>query len=145
MFPKIGQSQGQGHYVKYISINRKVLSQGIDVCNIKALSLLVQKLWSRLSFFKSRSKVKVKVMRQKNLVPTGRYCHKKYTCEIWKPLSLLVQKLWPRLSFFKSRSKVKVKVTKSKLLVSIERPCHKEYTCVILKPYHFWFKSYGQG
>ena len=30
------------------------------MCNIKALSLLVQKLWSRLSFLKSRSKVKVK-------------------------------------------------------------------------------------
>ena len=46
-----------------IGINRKVLSQGINMCNIKALSLLVQKLWSRLSFFKSRSKVKVKVTR----------------------------------------------------------------------------------
>ena len=61
VFPKVGQSQG--HYVKNIGINRKVLSQGINICNIKALSLLVQKLWSRLSFFfKSRSKVNVKVM-----------------------------------------------------------------------------------
>ena len=48
---------------KNISINRKVLSQLKDLCNIKALSLLDQKLWSRLSFFKSRSKVKVKVTR----------------------------------------------------------------------------------
>ena len=63
VFPKVGQSQGQGHQLKNIGINRKVLSKGIDKCIIKALSLLAQKLWSRLSFFKRRSKVKVKVTR----------------------------------------------------------------------------------
>ena len=69
------------------------------MCNIEALSLLVQKLWPRLSFFESRSKVEVKVMKSKILVPKERSFHKEYTCEIWKPY-LLVKKLWPRLSFF---------------------------------------------
>ena len=41
----------------------KVLSQGIHICNMKALSLLVRKLWPRLKFFKSRSNFKVKVTR----------------------------------------------------------------------------------
>ena len=35
------------------------------MCNMKALSLLVRKLWPRLQFFKSRSNFKVKVMRSK--------------------------------------------------------------------------------
>ena len=48
-FQKKVKSQGQGHKVKIFCIDRKVLSQGIHLCNIKALSLLVQKLWSRLS------------------------------------------------------------------------------------------------
>ena len=67
------RSQGQ-----YIGIIREVLSQGIDMCKIKAQSLLVQKLWSRLSFFKSRSKVKVNVTRSKFLVRIERSCHKEY-------------------------------------------------------------------
>ena len=62
VLPKVSQIQGQGNKVKNIGINRKVLSQGIDMCNIKALSLLVQKLWPRVSFFKSRSKLEVKVI-----------------------------------------------------------------------------------
>ena len=35
------------------------------MCNMKAISLLVRKLWPRLKFFKSRSNFKVKVMRSK--------------------------------------------------------------------------------
>ena len=35
--------------VKNFGIDRKVLSQGIHLCNIKALSPFVKKLWSRLS------------------------------------------------------------------------------------------------
>ena len=31
VFQKVGQSQGQGHYVINIGINRKNLSQGIDI------------------------------------------------------------------------------------------------------------------
>ena len=42
VFGKVGQSKGQGHSVRNIGINRKVLSQGIDMCSIKALSLLVK-------------------------------------------------------------------------------------------------------
>ena len=52
---------------------------------MKALSLLVQKLWPILSFFKSRSKVKVKVMKSKILVSIERFFHKEYTCVILKP------------------------------------------------------------
>ena len=46
----------------------KVLSQGIHMCNMKALSLLVWKLWPRLKFFKSRSNFKVKVTRKFDLL-----------------------------------------------------------------------------
>ena len=60
-FQKQVKSQGQGHKVKNCVSNRKVLPQEINMWNMKALSLLVQKLLPRLSFFKRRSKVKVKV------------------------------------------------------------------------------------
>ena len=46
------------------------------MCNMKALSLLVRKLWPRLKFFKSRSNFKVKVTRSKIMVPCERSCHK---------------------------------------------------------------------
>ena len=59
--------------------DRKVLQQGISMLNLKALSLSIQKLMLRFSFFKSRSKVKVKVTRSKFLVPRQRSCHKKST------------------------------------------------------------------
>ena len=77
--------------VKIVGTNRKVLPQGIHTGtgNIKAPSLMVKKF--RLSFFKSRSKVKVKVMRSKFLVQTERWCHKEHTCNM-KALSLSVQK-----------------------------------------------------
>ena len=48
-FQKKVKIQGQGHEVKNFGIDRKVLSQGIHFCNIKALSPFVKKLWSRLS------------------------------------------------------------------------------------------------
>ena len=38
------KSQGQGHKVKIFGMDRKVLPQGIHTCNMKALSLLIQKL-----------------------------------------------------------------------------------------------------
>ena len=38
----------------------KVLTQAIHMCNMKALSLLVRKLWPRLKFFKGRSNFEVK-------------------------------------------------------------------------------------
>ena len=51
------------------------------MCNMKALSLLVGKLWPRLKFFKSKSNSKVKVTRSNIIVPSERYCHKEYTYE----------------------------------------------------------------
>ena len=82
VFQKKVKLQGQGHEVNNYSTTRKVLSQGIHMCNMKALSLLVRKLWPRLKFFKSRSNFKVKVTRSKIMVPSERSCHKEYTYEI---------------------------------------------------------------
>ena len=47
-FRKLVKSQVQDHEVKNFGIDRKVSSQGIHLCNIKALSSFVKKLWSRL-------------------------------------------------------------------------------------------------
>ena len=100
------------------------------MCNMKALSLVVRKLWPRLKFFESISNFKVKVMRSKITVPCEKSCHKEYMCNM-KALSLLGRKLWPRLKFFKSRSNFKVKVTRSEIMVPHERSCHKQHTCAI--------------
>ena len=43
-FQKKVKSQGQGHKVKIFGMDRKVLSQATNMYNMKALSLLVQKL-----------------------------------------------------------------------------------------------------
>ena len=90
-FQKKVKSQGQDHKVKNFVSNRKVLSQGIDMCNITAISLLAKKLLPRLSFIKSRSKVKVKDTKSKILVSTERSCQKEYTCVILKPYLLLLK------------------------------------------------------
>ena len=76
----------------------KVLSQGIHMCNMKALSLPVWKLWPRLKFFKSRSNFKVKVTRTKLMVLS-------WGIHIWnmKALSLLVWKLCPKLKFLSTQ------------------------------------------
>ena len=71
------------------------------MCNMKALSLLVRKLWPRLKFFKSRSDFKVKVTTHevKNYGPMRKVLSQGiYMCNM-KALSLLVRKLWPRLKF----------------------------------------------
>ena len=51
LWPRLSflKSQGQGHEVKNVGIDRKVLSQGIHLCDIKAISTFVKKLWSGLS------------------------------------------------------------------------------------------------
>ena len=90
-FQKKVKSQGQGHEVKNYGIDRKVLPQEIHKWNMKTWSLLVQKLWPRLSFFKSRSKVKVKVTKSKFLVLTERSSHKEYTWVILKLYLLLLK------------------------------------------------------
>ena len=43
-FQKQVKIQGQGHNVNFFGTDRKVLSQGTHICNMKALSVLVQKL-----------------------------------------------------------------------------------------------------
>ena len=56
------------------------------MCNLKALSLLVRKLWPRLKFFKSRSNFKVKAIRSQIMVPqkglVTRNTHVKYESPI---------------------------------------------------------------
>ena len=45
-----------------------------------ALSLRIKKLWPMLKFFKSRSKVMVKVTHSKFMVPSERPFHNENTC-----------------------------------------------------------------
>ena len=111
----------------------------IHMCNMNAVSVLVQKLCVRLSFSKvgwvrSRSYGSRFLCTNKNVLPQGIS-----TCNM-KALSLLVKKLCLRLSFFNSRSDVKVKVTWSKVLVQTKRFCDKVNKWVIWKPNLFWFK-----
>ena len=73
------RSQGQIFWYQEKGVATK------NTYNMKAPSLLVKKLCLRLSFFKSKSKVKVKVMRSKFLVRRERSCPKEHTCVIWKP------------------------------------------------------------
>ena len=65
--------------IKHFGTYRKVLPQGILVGNMKAPSLSVQKFMPRLSFFKSRSKVEVKVTGSKFSVPAERSFHRECT------------------------------------------------------------------
>ena len=84
---------------------------------MKALSLLVGKLWPRLKFFKSRSNFKVKVTRSKNYGTMWKVLSQGiYICNM-EALSLLVRKFWPRSKFFKSRSNFRVKVMRSKIMM----------------------------
>ena len=50
VFQKEVKLQGQGHEVKNYGTKQKALSQTTHMCNMKALSLLVRKLWARLKF-----------------------------------------------------------------------------------------------
>ena len=106
---------------------------------MKALSLLVKKLWPRLKFFKSRSNFKVKVTRSKMLSLMERSCHKECTYEIPQ------QQKSPKLAIFSI--KVTVKVTMSLTLVLLERVSLAEYACQICSLYllPLRFKIYGQG
>ena len=51
-FHKYVKLQGQGHQVKFHGTALKVLLQGMQMWNMKALPLLVRKLQPRLVFFK---------------------------------------------------------------------------------------------
>ena len=48
---KYVKSQGQGHKDKIFAMERKVLSQEIHLFYMTALTLVVKKLWPRLSLF----------------------------------------------------------------------------------------------
>ena len=75
---------GQGHKDKYLDTSRKILSQEMLRCNMKALTLTVQKLLARLKFSKNGSNSRVKVTRSKIMVPTERSSQKEYSFEISK-------------------------------------------------------------
>ena len=62
--------------------DRNVLPQGISMGNMKAVSLLVQKLMQSQACFKSRLKLDIKVMGSKFLVWTERSLHKEHLCLI---------------------------------------------------------------
>ena len=78
VFQKKNKLQVQGHKVKHYGARRKILSSAIHRCNMKAIPLLVRKLWPRLKFLKSRSNFKVQVTRSKIVVPGKRSRHKQY-------------------------------------------------------------------
>ena len=77
----------------------KVLSQGMHICNMKAIAFLVWKLWPRLKFLKSRSNFKVKVTRSKNYGMMWKVLSQGIHLWNMKVLSFAVHKLWPRLKF----------------------------------------------
>ena len=63
-------------------MTKQMLDRAMHMCNMKALSLLVSKLWPRLKFSISRSNFKVKVTKSKITVPHERSCPKQCTCAI---------------------------------------------------------------
>ena len=83
VYQKYVKLQGQGHKVKNYGTMWKVLSQGIYIWNMKALSTSGKKVMAKVKVFKSRSDFKVKVTRSKIMVPRERPCHiKEYKYEI---------------------------------------------------------------
>ena len=53
--------------------------------NVRALSLTVEYLWAMLKFLESMPTVTIKVACSKIMVAPERSCHRKHTCQIWKP------------------------------------------------------------
>ena len=88
VFQNVGQRSRSRSQGQNFGTDGKVLSQGIHMWNMKALSLTVQKLWSRLKFSKLKVKGHGQGHKVKHLVLMERSCHKEYTCEIWKPYLL---------------------------------------------------------
>jgi lauroyl/myristoyl acyltransferase len=144
VFEKWVKLQGQHHKVKSYNTNKKVLSWGRHIWNMKAISLAIQTIWPMLTLFKSGSNFKGQGHKiksyntNKKVLSWGRHILN------MKALSLAIQKIWPMLTFLKSGSNFKVKVTRSKILVQIERSCHNKHTYDTWKPYHFSFKRYDQ-
>ena len=69
---------GLGHKDKYLDTSRKILSQKMLMCNMKALIFIIQN-YDQCQFEK-----KIKCQGQNSLVPTKRSYHKEYLCEISK-------------------------------------------------------------
>ena len=77
-FSKVGQqSRSRLQSEKYLALTERSCHRKYTF-EIWSLISFVFKLWQRLSFLKSRSKVKVKVTKSKILVSTERSCHKEY-------------------------------------------------------------------
>ena len=95
VFQKSVKLQGQGQKVKYYDIMWKDLSEEIPNCNMKSISLLVSKLWPRLTFFKSRSNFNVNVTRSRIMVPVKGLVigntHMKYESSIFNCLKVLAK------------------------------------------------------
>ena len=121
----------------------KVFSQGIHLCNMKVLSLLVWKLWLRLYFIIYSVLISI-IYLSIYTYYTGPQCKLEYWQSQEGPRWALCKFAGAKLKFFKSRSKVTVKVTCSKFMVPMERPCHKEHICQICKPYLLAQTSYDQ-
>ena len=125
------QGQGQNYGTMW-----KVLTQGIHMCNMKAL-LLVRKLWPMLKFFQNYVKLQGQCHEVKNYGTMWKVLSQGVRMCNMKALSLLVRKLWPRLKFFKSRSNFKVSVMRSKITVPCEKYWHKEYTWWSISEWRF--------
>ena len=109
--------------------NRKILPQGIH-CNMTAGSLLVQKLWPRLTL---KSTSKVKVTGSNYFDPTKRSYHMVNICII-RNLNIL----WFKRNDQGTKKLKKVKRQGQghwvKMLVPAESSSHKEYTCTMKSP-----------
>ena len=66
VFKKWVKLHCQDHKVKNNGNNRKVLSKGIFLCNIKALALTVKNLYTRLKFSKKWVQLQGQGPREKN-------------------------------------------------------------------------------
>ena len=71
--------QGQCHRVKNVGTHEKILSQGMLMWNIKALTFTVQKIMIKANVKNIRQ-----TPRSKLLVLTWKTYHKQYSCEISK-------------------------------------------------------------
>ena len=81
-FLKVGQRSCSRSHVQILRYCRKGLV--IKNTNMNALSLRIKKLLPLLKFFKSRSKVTVKVTYSKSMLPSERHSYNEQICQIWK-------------------------------------------------------------
>ena len=99
-------NEGHDHKDKYFDTSRKILSQEMTMCNIKALVSYFSEVMTNVIFFKNWLKVKTKrLSTYKNISSQGIF--------MWnfKALALTIPKLLAGLKFLKNGSNSKVKVT----------------------------------